>query len=216
VTVRPWFRVYFSLFLDEIVLVPVSRLFTRPNNQFAWQAGIKAPIPWLPFALLILQYTKIEPYCYTHSLYESININYAHDGENLGYHLPPNSDELLVRFFTIPAAGFEVTVQYQLIRHGDGDHLAGQIEGDIDTWFDYDDVDLYPEKDFLHDGIYEWIHVLKLSAGYRFARAPVMISAEYGFAYAANYGNVSGNTAVKNVLGLAASWFPALRRKASS
>ena len=107
VTIRPYFRLYFSLFLDEIVLVPLSRLFTRPNNQFAWQAGLKVPIPWLPFALLTLQYTKIEPYCYTHYPYhtQSININYSHDGENLGYHLPPNSDELLLRLFTHPADG---------------------------------------------------------------------------------------------------------------
>jgi hypothetical protein len=209
----PYFRLYFSLFLDEIVLVPLSRLFTRPNNQFAWQAGLKVPVPvsWLPFALLTLQYTKIEPYCYTHYPYKSININYAHDGENLGYHLPPNSDELLLRFFTLPAQGLDLTAQYQLIRHGTGDHANGEIEGDIGIWYDYADAALYPEKDFLHDGIYEWINVLTLDLGYRFARAPLRVWAEYSFVHAANYGNLSGNTAVKNLFALGASiaWPPA-------
>ncbi len=206
VTVRPYFRFYLSLFLDEIVLVPLSRLFTRPNNQFAWQAGLKAPIPWLPFALLTLQYTKIEPYCYTHYPYGSININYAHDGENLGYHLPPNSDELLLRLFTHPAEGLELTAQYQLIRHGDGDHTLGEIEGDIATWYDYGSPAPYPDKDFLHDGTYEWINVLTLGAGYRFAGLPLRVWAEYSFVHAANYGNSSGNTVVKNLLGLGLSW----------
>lgn len=212
VTIRPYFRLYFSLFLDEIVLVPLSQLFTRPNNQFAWQAGLKAPIPWLPFALLTLQYTKIEPYCYTHYPYQPtvsstpININYAHDGENLGYHLPPNSDELLLRFFTYPASGLEIAAQYQLIRHGTGDHTAGEIEGNIDTWFVYADIDLYPEKDFLHDGIYERINILKLSLSYRLAAVPLKAWAEYCFVHAANYGNTSGNTVVKNLVGLGLSW----------
>ncbi len=211
-TWSPHVRLYFSLFLDEIVLVPLSRLFTRPNNQFAWQTGLKIPVPvrWLPFALLTLQYTKIEPYCYTHIPYQPtpgsipININYAHDGENLGYHLPPNSDELLLRFFTLPSEGLELTAQYQLIRHGTGDHHLGQIEGDIGTWFDYADTALYPQKDFLHDGIYDWINVLTLNLGYRFAGLPLRLWAEYSFV-------ATSSTLVKNLLGLgvSAAWPPA-------
>ncbi len=206
----PYFRLYFSLFLDEMVLVPLSRLFSRPNNQFAWQAGLKIPVsaPWLPFALLTLQYTKIEPYCYTHYPYQPtagsipININYTNDGENLGYHLPPNSDELLLRFFTLPADGLEVTAQYQLIRHGTGDHHLGEIEGDINIWFDYSDLALYPEKDFLHDGTYEWINILTLNLGYRFARAPLRLWAEYSFVHAGSYGNL---------IGLGLDWSPRTR-----
>jgi hypothetical protein len=218
VTVRPWFRFYFSLFLDEIVLVPLSRLFTRPNNQFAWQAGLKAPIPWLPFALLTLQYTKIEPYCYTHYPYGLININYAHDGENLGYHLPPNSDELRLSFFTHPASGLELAAQYQLIRHGTGNHALGEIEGDIDLWYDYGSPDPYPEKDFLHDGTYEWINILTLSAGYRFAGLPLRVWGEYSFVHAANalFDGNTGNTVLMNLIGLGLSWSPAPRRKPAS
>jgi hypothetical protein len=213
VTIRPYFRLYFSLFLDEMSLVPLSRLFSRPSNQFAWQAGLKLPIPWLPFALLTLQYTKIEPYCYTHYLYKSVNINYAHDGENLGYHLPPNSDELLLRFFSHPASGLEATLQYQLIRHGDGDHTAGEIEGDIDTWFVYADIGLYPEKDFLHDGTYERINILKLSLSYRLAAVPLKVWAEYSFVHGANYGNTSGHTVVRNLVGLGLSWSSGARAR---
>ncbi|OHD76097.1 MAG: hypothetical protein A2V99_03510 [Spirochaetes bacterium RBG_16_67_19] len=219
VTIRPYFRLYFSLFVDEIVLVPLSRLFTRPENQFAWQAGLKIPIPWLPFALLTLQYTKIEPYCYTHyeqtvPMYtQPVNINYAHDGENMGYHLPPNSDELLLRLFTHPADGLELTAQYQLIRHGDGDHPA-QIEGDIDSPIYPADLQagLYREKDFLHDGIYEWIHALTVGAGYRFKGAPLKAWAKYSFVHAANYDNSPGKTVIKNLVGLGLSWSSSVGR----
>ncbi len=219
VTIPPYFRLYFSLFLDEISLVPLNRLFTRPNNQFAWQAGLKVPIPWLPFALLTLQYTKIEPYCYTHYPYQPtassipININYAHDGENLGYHLPPNSDELLLRLFSYPAPGLEASVQYQFIRHGDGEVGLGQIEGDINDSIDYTAFPAYPEKDFLHDGIYEWINILKLSLAYRLAAVPLKVWAEYSFVHAANFGNTSGNTVVKNLIGLGLGWSSGVGRR---
>ncbi|GAH45481.1 unnamed protein product, partial [marine sediment metagenome] len=62
------------------------------------------PLPGLSFAFLTLQYTKIEPSCYTHYLQdhlsysEPININYSNDGENIGYYLSPNSDEFLIKF----------------------------------------------------------------------------------------------------------------------
>jgi hypothetical protein len=224
VSFGPYFRMYFSLFLDEMVLVPISRLFTRPNNQYAWQAGLKVPIPWLPFSSLTLQYTKIEPYCYTHypqqpPMYSvPVNINYSHDGENLGYHLPPNSDELLLRFFSYPSFGIEITAQYQLIRHGTGNHLYGQIEGDINTPIVYADLTLYPEKNFLHDGIYEWINILTLRFGYHFATLPVKAWAEYSFVHAMNYANVSGNTVIKNFIGLGfcAAWSPRARKEQQS
>jgi hypothetical protein len=208
VSITPLMRLYFSFFLDEIVLVPLSEFFTRPNNQFAWQAGLKVPIPWLPFCLLTFQYTKIEPYCYTHypqslpQYTDTININFSHDGENIGYHLPPNSDEFLLRFFVYPISGLTVTAQYQLIRHGTGDHTAGQLEGDIDIWLDYSVFSEYRSKDFLHDGIYEWINALKLSFAYTFTSTPATIWGEYSFVHADNYLNVEGSTVVKNLLGL--------------
>jgi hypothetical protein len=208
VTISPYVRFYFSLFIDEMALTRLSEFFERVRNQYAWQTGCDASIPWLPFGMLTFQYTKIEPYCYTHypqelSQYtEPININFSHDGENIGYHLPPNSDEFLLRFSSHPVSGMSLAVQYQLIRHGDGDHTAGQVEGDIDTWIDYSELPLYPPKDFLHDGIYEWINILKLSLTYAFPEAPVRVWGEYSFVHARNYRNITGNTAIMNLVGL--------------
>ncbi|MGR3304121.1 MAG: hypothetical protein ACUZ8I_16700 [Candidatus Scalindua sp.] len=63
-----YFRYYFSLFIDEFINDSWDRFFKTTNNQYAWQTGLKIPLSGLPFSLLTLQYTKIEPYCYTHYL----------------------------------------------------------------------------------------------------------------------------------------------------
>ena len=101
--------------------------------------------------------------------------------------------------------------QLELVKRQLGGELpVGEIEGDINDWFVYADMDLYPEKNFLHDGIYEWINILRLSVAYRFTRAPVRVWVEYSFVHADNYANISGNTVVKNLigLGLCAWWSP--------
>ncbi len=136
VTIAPFARVYFSLFVDEISFVPLSTFFSRPGNQYAWQIGVKVPLPWPAWALFTFQYTKIEPYTYTHYLQavpqygtQLIDTSYSNDGENIGYHLPPNSDEFLVRLSAYPAPRLSVTAQYQLIRHGTGQPPAGPDRG---------------------------------------------------------------------------------------
>lgn len=208
VTIAPYLRLYVSLFIDELVLTDLQQFFTRANNQYAWQAGLKVPIPWPAFSLLTLQYTKIEPYCYTHypqSLPQystEVDIAFTNDGENIGYHLPPNSDELLVRLFTYPLTGLSATAQYQLIRHGSGSHLAGQIEGDIDAWLDYGSPVPYPPKDFLHDGLYERLNVLTLKVAYTLAPLLTTVWAQYSYVNGKNYGNVAGNDVQKHLVGL--------------
>ncbi len=208
VTISPFVRLHASLFIDEISFIPLDTFFSRPKNQYAWQAGLKVPLPWPAWTLFTFQYTKIEPYCYTHYLqtvpqYTSpIDINFTNDGENIGYHLPPNSDEFLFRLFASPLAGMAVTVQYQLIRHGTGDHLAGQIEGDIDTPIIYDPPSVYPMKSFLNDGIYEWINVATLHIAYVFAAIRTSVWAEYSYVNATNYTSIVGNNVVMNLVGL--------------
>jgi len=206
-TISPYVRFYFSLFIDEIEVDSLNQFFKYPKNQYAWQAGFKVPLPWLPFTLLTLQYTKIEPYCYTHYPQEMpnytvpVNINYSNDGENIGYHLPPNSDEFLIKVFSYPLSRLAVKAQYQLIRHGTGDHENGQIEGDIDIWLDYGSLSEYPDKDFLHDGVYEWINILKLNGSYVMASGKVTLWAEYNYVIARNFNNIKGNDVSMNLVG---------------
>ena len=79
-----------------------------------------------------------------------VSMSYANDGENLGYHLPPNSDELLVAldWLALPRARFQL--RYQLIRHGDHPSAAAGeavIHGDIDKPFDWSPGVLLPRQD---------------------------------------------------------------------
>ena len=207
VTIAPYVRLYASLFIDEISFVPLSTFFTRPDNQYAWQVGVKVPLPWPAWSLLVFQYTKIEPYTYTHYLQtvpqytQPVDISYTNDGENIGYHLPPNSDEFLFRLSATPAPNLGVRVQYQLIRHGDGLLSLGQIQGGINEPIIYNPPTTYPMKDFLNDGIYEWINIARVDLAYDIPALHASAWAEYAFVAASHYGNTAGNNVVMNLVG---------------
>jgi hypothetical protein len=206
VTIAPFIRLYASLFIDEISFVPLSTFFTRPENRYAWQVGVKVPLPWPAWSLFIFQYTKIEPYTYTHypqtvpQYTTPIDTGFTNDGENIGYHLPPNSDEFLARLCSYPAPGLGVTLQYQLIRHGTGLLSLGQIQGEISN--PLDPSVSYPMKSFLNDGVYEWIHIARLDLSCALPSLHAAAWAEYAFVAALNYQNVTGNSAIKNLVGV--------------
>ena len=159
---------WLSVYLDEINGLN-NNPFIATRAMYAYQGGVKYVIPKLLFATLSFRYTKIEPYCYTH---HSINYapwynhyiceNYSNNGESLGYYLPPNSDEFLLQFKCQPKKGINAGVSYQLIRHG-ADYGSQQVPGsNIYSELSNENRDEL-KKYFLHDGAYNWIHIL--SAG---------------------------------------------------
>lgn len=157
--------IWASFYLDEINGLN-NNPFIYTRAMFAYQGGIKYVLPKLPFASLSFRYTKIEPYCYTH---HSINHapwydhyiceNYSNNGESLGYYLPPNSDEFLLQFKMQPKKGINLGASYQLIRHG-ADYGTQQVPGSSI----YSELSKHNRNDikkyFLHDGAYNWIHIL--------------------------------------------------------
>ncbi len=218
----PYVTIYGVGFTDEVQPSDVANLFSSLTQQFAFQAGVKVLIPKLPFTTFQFQYTKIEPYTYTHYAqkpfdgsvkYGTINISWMNNQQNLGYYLPPNSDEFLFRLESQPFAGWHFALSYRHIRHGDGARKRGEVEGRSNAVFEHtvnqlqkgDKVEtnianevntkedliytgiyskLYfgdesagggkrPTKNFLHDGVYEYIHVITLDVGYRFRKLPI-------------------------------------------
>ena len=164
--------IWASFYLDEINGLN-NNPFKHTRAMFAYQGGVKYVLPKLPFATISFRYTKIEPYCYTH---HSINYtpwydhyiceNYSNNGESLGYYLPPNSDEFLLQFKMQPKKGITAGASYQLIRHG-ADYGSQQVPGsNIYSELSNQNRDEL-EKFFLHDGAYNWIHIV--SAGSKFA-----------------------------------------------
>ena len=169
-----------SVYIDEINALKTDALHNT-RCMFAYQAGSKVNIPWLPFTVLSLRYSKIEPYCYTHEALDPeknqpyyshyICENYTNNGESLGYYLQPNSDEIFVKLETQPLPAASFSLQYQLIRHG----VDWGSESNI-----YSGSSIYSElpagrygpgrnnlhKYFLKDGVYEWMNILALQASY--------------------------------------------------
>ena len=157
--------VWGSFYLDEINGLN-NNPFIYTRAMFAYQAGVKYVLPKLTFSTLSFRYTKIEPYCYTH---HSINYtpwydhyiceNYTNNGESLGYYLPPNSDEFLLQYKIKPSVNTNIGASYQLIRHG-ADYGSQQVPGSNI----YSELSIYNRSDlkkyFLHDGAYNWIHIL--------------------------------------------------------
>jgi hypothetical protein len=181
-------KVWFSFYLDEINVLE-KNVLEKDRAMFAWQMGTSVQVPHLPFSSIQLRYTKLEPYVYTHTRdlmpwYGShpMETAYVNNGRSLGYYLPPNSDELLLRFETTPSVSTLWHFQYQMIRHGaeygrsavDGSSLLSELDPDGRATKDV------LRKAFLHDGAYQWMHVFKVGTEYRFARAPVRLFAEAG------------------------------------
>jgi hypothetical protein len=171
-----------SFFLDEINFE--SGQYEKDRAMFAYQAGTTIPFPWLPFASFSLSYTKIEPYTYTHTKgimpwYGDVPMetSYTNNGKGLGYYLPPNSDELKLRFEAMPEINTRVNFQYQMIRHG-ADFGSHAVDGssylsELDPEGRSDKQVL--KKYFLQDGAYQWMHIIKVGAEHTFAtrKAPV-------------------------------------------
>ena len=185
---------WFSFFVDEIEASSVSSLFEQDRHMFAYQTGLQLIIPNLPFASVSLSYTKIEPYNYTHEReylpwYDRANgpmeQAYVNSGVSLGHYLPPNSDEVKFRFDIRPMQRTSAHWQYQLIRHGanfghtqvPGSSLVSELDpadrGNKESL----------RKNFLEDGTYRWLHIIKIGAEHRFGNLPLTIFGEAGVAY---------------------------------
>lgn len=199
-----------SLYLDEINSFS-AKFFEATRCMFAYQAGVKSEFPWLPFGNISFRYTKIEPYCYTHQALRSTGSqpyfngylaeSYTNNGASLGYYLPPNSDEFLIKFTTQPFSGANISFQYQLIRHGvDWGSEANMDSGssiysELPTGHKRAEMQKY----FLHDGTYEWTNILALSGSYDFKKHGVPILAYGTIGFTNNwFTSINGQTPSRN------------------
>jgi len=187
-------NIWISFFADEMEISSIGKALELDRHMFAFQAGLQGMIPLLPFASFTLSYTKIEPYNYTHQRsympwYDRTNgpmeKAYINNGLSLGYYLLPNSDEFKFRFETRPLLKTSAFLQYQLIRHGadfgphqvDGSSLVSELDSDGRS--EKDSL----RKNFLKDGAYQWMHIIKFGGEYKFASLPFTFFGEAGVSY---------------------------------
>ena len=188
--------VWGSFYLDEMNSF-TAKILEKTRCMFAYQAGGKANIPFLPFTSISLRYTKVEPYCYTHQALSSsssqpyfpnyISESYTNNGESIGYYLPPNSDELFVRVETKPLSRATFALQYQFIRHGvdwgsgASMYSGSSIYSELTTGALRDQLTKY----FLRDGVYEWMNIISFTASYDFegVNVPLQIYGTVGYVH---------------------------------
>ena len=195
VTIPGITHIYASLFMDELN-VQVSNFLNKDRNMYAIQFGAKSPLPFWT-SVFTFQYTKIEPYMYTHPLtavpwYDKpMDTTYINHGQPLGYFLNPNSDEFKLQLEAKPLWYLSANATYTLVRHGVSTG-SGKVDGSsFDDPLNYSgnlqdaqEGDLY-WKDFLHDGVYEWINSIALGAvlDCRYWNVPITVGLTYTFSY---------------------------------
>jgi len=206
-------NVWVSLFVDEMNFQ--RQMPNLDRTMIAYQAGINVALPFLSFSSLRFSYTKINPYTFTHNR----NLNpwfgdltmetaWMNHGFALGHYLPPNSDEFLVQFRTMPAWNLMTVFQYQLIRRGanfgssavDGSHLLSELDPHLRQgpnpvlW-----------RFFLRDGAYQWNHVIRASADWRLPNLPISLFGSAGviISYFTNIFDEDGNPVAANNADLA-------------
>ncbi|MDR2731556.1 MAG: hypothetical protein LBB81_11745 [Treponema sp.] len=181
-------NVWASLFWDEAFWV--SNFFELDRTMLAWQTGIEVSLPILSFSSLRVSYTKLNPYCYTHTRvltpwYGELSMqeSYTNNGVSLGYYTPPNSEELLVRFSTMPVKNLKAHFQYQMIIHG-ADYGSSAVDGSsLFSELDPDGRDgsrPVLKRYFLRDGAYQWNHVFRIGGEWTLPKAPVAFFSELG------------------------------------
>jgi len=180
-------NIWISFFMDEMNLT--RDFLTLDRQMFAMQAGINLWLPFLSFSSIKLSYTKVNPYNYTHNRnynpwYGNLRMEtaYVNNGASLGYYIPPNSDEIMARFQTMPVKNINIHFQYQLIRHGadfgphavDGSNLLSELDP-VGR-----DTNKVLKRYFLHDGAYQWNHIARIGAELSLKGLPVSIFGEAG------------------------------------
>jgi len=184
-------NIWFSLYWDEALLRKDMGELDR--TMIAYQTGINFSLPVLSFSSFKASYTKVNPYCYTHIRifvpYYGGNLPmeqaYVNNGVSLGYYIPPNSDELLFNFSTMPQKNISTYLQYQLIRHG-ADYGSSYVDGsslrsELDP---YDrDGNYKLKRHFLKDGAYQWMHIIKAGAEWKLPSQPITFFTEAGINY---------------------------------
>ena len=181
-------NIWASLFWDEAYWVP--DWYELDRTMLAGQIGVNFSLPILSFSSVKLSYTAVNPYNYTHNRNYNpwyggnlpMETAYTNNGVSLGYYLPPNSDELLIRFSAIPGKNINANLQYQMIRHG-ADFGSSAVDGsnflsELDPRGRGDNPIL--KRYFLKDGAYQWQHILKFGGEWTLEKTPLVFYWEVG------------------------------------
>jgi len=183
-------NVWFSLFMDEMSIE--RNMFQLARTMTAYQIGINIPMRFRAFSSLRFSYTRINPFAYTHNRRRKpwygenrMETGWVNHGVPLGHYLPPNSDEFLVQFRTMPARNVSATLQYQMIRRGANFGSRAVMGSDWRSELNPDGRSEDPtlRRFFLRDGAYQWMHIVRASADWNLPNLPVSLFGEAGMVF---------------------------------
>lgn len=126
---RNW-KLYGDFFIDDL-FAPWELFGNFYGNKLAFTIGLhRTNVFRLPDTDLRCEYTRIEPYVYTHK--DPVNI-FEHYDQGLGHFLHPNSDRLWIETIHRPCLAVEAGLFLEAIRRGAGDRRISDAERQDDT-----------------------------------------------------------------------------------
>lgn len=108
-----------TFFLDENILSNLSDLKLYTNKTAYQVGGFWYEAFGIQDLSLILEYTRIRPFMYTHFDVEN---NYSSHGVNLGHRIGPNADELLTQLAYNVSQNLRLELEHRFIRRGDNEY----------------------------------------------------------------------------------------------
>jgi Capsule assembly protein Wzi len=118
---KPWknISVQFSFLIDDLNFKTIDNGSpSGDDNKFGYQSGLMLYEPLnLRNLTLSLEYTRLDPFVYSHRSNESSFTNW---GVSLGHQLPPNSDEIAMLFNYDFSSRLSGWLKYQFQRSGEG------------------------------------------------------------------------------------------------
>jgi hypothetical protein len=124
--IRP-VKLYGEFFLDDFTS-PWGIFSNDWGNKLAFTAGaLWADPARIEDSGLRAEYTRVEPFVYTHRFAENL---YEHYNTGLGSDLQPNSDRLLLEWEQWISLSLRAGFQFQSIRHGLGDRKTAHTDED--------------------------------------------------------------------------------------
>ena len=110
-----------SFLVDDLEFSTLFNENSKVINKFAYQlGGFWSDAFTIPNLELKLEYTKIDPFVYSHTTNKS---TYANWGYSIGHALPPNSDEVAVQMNYPVSSRLRFSVDFKFQRSGDGNIL---------------------------------------------------------------------------------------------
>ena len=119
-------KIYTEIFLDDFT--STENPFTYFGNKFAFMVGHFWVNPLgIPNLGLRLEYTRIEPFVYTH--HDSINV-YQNYNQIIGHWLGPNSDQFYFETEWLVNRDLNIKFLTERVRHGEGDVSSPHAKAD--------------------------------------------------------------------------------------